>query len=300
MPAYKDHSGEVYGKWTLLSRIKNTRPAKYICRCICGNESAVFLTNIKRGLTTQCTKCQGSSKSSHMIGKRFNYLIVMALEKVNSITKAKIQCDCGNIRYLDPGRISSGIYKSCGKCILNKNEKIKETGVMNEGFSKGRLTILRKIDDKKSLAKCTCGNEKIVKYHHMKIKTPSCGCHIKENNKNKATKLEGTTFFRLKIMKFLRMGTDKRAIYLVKCKCGIKFERSITYLFGAKSCGCLQKDNICKGIRNHLSKLTDCEVISMREFDKSKTYSKHELAELYGITYSHVLSIINRKSWKHV
>lgn len=96
------------------------------------------------------------------------------------------------------------------------------------------------------------------------------------------------------------MGSDKRARYIIKCKCGKKFEESISYLFGSKSCGCLQKETVPKGSQNHQAKLSEAEVISMRELFNAKCYTRKELAEMYKISYEHACNLVKGKGWKHV
>lgn len=162
------------------------------------------------------------------------------------------------------------------------------------------LTIVKELNNYESLALCDCGNEKIVKIHHMQTKFPNCGCSYRKQREDKAKKLEGTTYFKLKILSFLRMGEDKRARYLVKCKCGKQFEQSISYIFGSKSCGCLHNENVPRGSKNHWAKLTEVDVLSMRDLFKSGLYSRKDLANIYGIAYENTCSIIKRTSWKHI
>lgn len=105
MPAFKDHSGEKYGKWTILNRLLPNRPAKYLCKCDCGNESEVFLTNLTRGNSENCRGCQSFKWSSYLIGKKFNHLEIISLKKIKEKTVAEVLCDCGNTTYLEPHKI---------------------------------------------------------------------------------------------------------------------------------------------------------------------------------------------------
>ena len=307
MPAFKDHSGETFGKLFLIRRLFPNRPAKYLCKCTCGNETEVFLTNLMRGYTKNCISCQALKHSDHLIGKKFHYLTLLDNEKVNGITKVKVKCDCGNIKYFSSGDIQktegkriSGKYLSCGQCQLASIKVKKHFKCLKNGFKKGRLTIIKEIEPQRSLALCECGNEKEVRVYHMQIPYPSCGCHITERNIENAKKLEGVTYFRLKIIKFLGMGEDKRATYQVKCKCGTIFEQSISYVFGSKSCGCLQKENVPKGSKSFFSKLNEIEVKSMRDLFKSGLYTRKDLAKIYEIRYETVCDILKGKGWKHV
>lgn len=49
-----------------------------------------------------------------------------------------------------------------------------------------------------------------------------------------------------------------------------------------------------------LAKLTDEMVLEMRDKNSTKTFSKKELAAIFGISPSHVYAICNRRHWKHI
>jgi hypothetical protein len=306
MPTYKDYSGKKFGNWTILKRILPHRPAKYLCKCDCGKESEVFLTNLIRGYSNNCRDCQSLKPSAWLVGKKLNHLNILAIEKINNKATAKVLCDCGNLLYMDIGKIQkhegsqiTSKYIACGKCKLSK-PKIVNFNIIKVGFKKGTLTVIKELNKKESLALCSCGNEKIIKFHHMKREFPHCGCLLTQRNIDRAKKLEGTTYFYLKVIKFLGMGSDKRSLYLIKCKCGKKFEQSISYLFGSKSCGCLHKENVPRGSNNSNSKLTEIEVKSMRNLYESGLYTRVELSKMYEVELSNVCNIISRKGWKHV
>lgn len=297
----KNPPGTKYGRWTILNRDPSQkRPAKYWCECTCGNKKSIFLTNLRRGFSSQCQNCQALSRSKELIGKRFDHIVVLAIDKINNKASAKVKCDCGNERYLKPGSIKSGIYVSCGVCNLaNKRRKlIFRLGKIGEKY--GLLTIKHMIDGDKFLAICDCGNEIEVKKHHLLTQMPSCGCYWKKIHEERAKKLEGVTYFKLKVIKFIGMDENKKAKYLIKCKCGVSFEQSISYLFGSKSCGCLQKENAPKGSHQPAAKLTEVDVKAMRELASVDIYSKKQIAEMFGISYGGVINILKRKSWKHV
>ncbi len=81
----EDHSGMVFGNWTVLQRdLSCKRPKKYFCRCKCGNIHSKLIQNLKRRLSTQCIVCAALSYSHEMIGKKYNFLTVMAIEKINN------------------------------------------------------------------------------------------------------------------------------------------------------------------------------------------------------------------------
>jgi len=234
----KDYIGNKFGKWTVLERDGFTRPAKYLCKCDCGNTKSIWIGNLTRGLSTQCTDCQCKSKSSDLVGRKYNHIEILSIEKIDGKVKAKVRCDCGNERYLEPGRIKNGCYISCGKCNLanRKRKHLHRIGKIGETY--GMLTIIDSIDEKTFLSKCSCGNEKIVKTHHLQTRFPSCGCYWKNKRIDNAKRYINLKWGDLKVKKFLGMqGKDgkTRAHYLLKCKCGNEIIKEIGDMFAIRS-----------------------------------------------------------------
>jgi hypothetical protein len=112
---------------------------------------------------------------SKTIGKKFNNLTVLSIEKRDghSYTYFKCVCDCGNTKTARADVIKKGGCKSCG-CL---RQKVK----INDKFNK--LTVIEK-DTRKStrnrtywLCKCDCGNySSVLTYGLYKNKILSCGC----------------------------------------------------------------------------------------------------------------------------
>jgi hypothetical protein len=113
---------------------------------------------------------------TYPIGQTFNKLLVV--EKVKKYSLYDCLCDCGNIKYsvslydLEHNRI-----KSCG-CINHGQGLIKDIS----GNHYGAFTVIKRLDTKTTdgydySCKCSCGNEKIVKYNNLvRGDTKSCGC----------------------------------------------------------------------------------------------------------------------------
>lgn len=55
-----------------------------------------------------------------------------------------------------------------------------------------------------------------------------------------------------------------------------------------------------RGEKHHLNKLTDADVIELRELYSRGTYKQTDLAKRFGIGQDQVSRIINRKAWDHV
>lgn len=65
-------------------------------------------------------------KTRYYIGQRFNFLVIISLEKIDSKKRKffKCKCDCGNEKIIQGSLMSSGNTKSCG-CYGKKIRKDK-------------------------------------------------------------------------------------------------------------------------------------------------------------------------------
>lgn len=55
-----------------------------------------------------------------------------------------------------------------------------------------------------------------------------------------------------------------------------------------------------RGESNKSSKLTDNDVIEIRDLHLNNKYSHRKLAELFSVSKANITSILNRNSWKHI
>lgn len=50
-----DIAGHVYGSWTAIRHFDRVNDnTRWLCRCECGTERPVWLSNLRRGLSTHC------------------------------------------------------------------------------------------------------------------------------------------------------------------------------------------------------------------------------------------------------
>lgn len=56
MPAFVDHTGRSYGRWTVIQRAENNRhnQPRWLCRCECGNEKVVPAGALVSGASRSC------------------------------------------------------------------------------------------------------------------------------------------------------------------------------------------------------------------------------------------------------
>lgn len=59
MGKFVDLSGKVFNEWTVLSRdpVQTTNMISWVCKCSCGNIKSVVGTNVTRGISKSCGKC---------------------------------------------------------------------------------------------------------------------------------------------------------------------------------------------------------------------------------------------------
>ena len=130
--------GDRIGKLEILdnNRIRINNSYYYKVKCECGKEYNVQCSSIKNNKTTQCKDCYNKFKRLTVnIGDRYKDWKVLDTPKlVNNQLRCKVQCTCGNIRYITTSQLLSNKYERCKKC---------NDGKLLNGF---RIGFLRKIE----------------------------------------------------------------------------------------------------------------------------------------------------------
>lgn len=123
--------GKIYGKLIVIKRdltkeIGHGKSSYWICKCECGNEVSVSLSNLTRGKTKSC----GCLKRDMLIAKNTKDIsnqrfgMVVAKERLSKLSPHhsflwRCECDCGNNNYIcSAENLLSGKIYSCG---CNKN-----------------------------------------------------------------------------------------------------------------------------------------------------------------------------------
>lgn len=116
----------------------------------------------------------------------------------------------------------------------------------------GELTVLYRGKNSKTgrvvwHCKCSCGNECDVQANNLiSGNTTSCGCKQKQQA---ILKIQGKKFGRLTPLYPTNKRTNERSIiWHCKCDCGNECDVAACYLTNGhtRSCGCLNKEQICK------------------------------------------------------
>ena len=189
MAQLKDLTGCKFGKLTVLEKAPSkNRKTQWKCICECGNTCIVSGEYLNRkAATIRSCGCalsknikakEKEEKRNYLIGKKFGKLTV--IERTNESSSSGIiwlcQCDCGNLKKVSTGLLTSGHTQSCG-CLIRETHMIDIT---NQRF--GKLTALYPCDYKKRQTilwhcRCDCGKECDVDGSFLRRGlTKSCGC----------------------------------------------------------------------------------------------------------------------------
>ena len=112
--------GKTFGKWTVLKfSYKNQHYQKfYFCRCECGTEKDVQLTQVINGYSLRCKKCADSERRIHdpikIGGKYGKWTVIAFCEKDLSFVFA--QCECGKTKRLIAASLLYGASLKCPSC----------------------------------------------------------------------------------------------------------------------------------------------------------------------------------------
>lgn len=121
---YSPLPGDKYGNLIVISHQPNSR---VLCRCVCGNQVLVDVSNLNNGNTRSCGCLQRKRASESclksLIGLRFGKLNIV--ERVANNRYGHVQyrciCDCGGQIITEGERLRQGRVQSCG-CIKSVGE----------------------------------------------------------------------------------------------------------------------------------------------------------------------------------
>ena len=116
----KNEVGNIYGYLTVIKRVdnlENTKGARWLCQCKCGNFCKVRGINLRNGSVQSCgCKKFESHNGIDETGKRYGKLLV--LKRSDRTDGSHIfwhcQCDCGNTCDVNGTYLRQGISTNCG------------------------------------------------------------------------------------------------------------------------------------------------------------------------------------------
>lgn len=138
-PGQRDLTLERFGKLTAVEATE-ARTEKGVtvwrCRCDCGNEVLVPLTQLTQGYRKSCG-CLSNPPRKDYIGKKFGRLTVLDYAgKRNGMHYWTCRCDCGNQTQIGQTPLQSGKTQSCG-CL--RSDALVQNMKYIEGTSVIRL-----------------------------------------------------------------------------------------------------------------------------------------------------------------
>lgn len=178
--------GKKFGRLTIISAGSQKR--KCICKCDCGTEKELYLSNVLSGKTKSCGCLQKEAARNALeidfTGLRFGRWLVIGKSEDGS--RCKCRCDCGTIKDVDKQSLKNGDSISCGCYKREFTSNLMTKDLSGQKF--GRLLVVDRAgscvgSDGSKCATwnciCDCGNKVIVKGIDMMCgKVSSCGCLI--------------------------------------------------------------------------------------------------------------------------
>jgi hypothetical protein len=143
-------AGRRFGRLVAVEQVSES-PAKWLCKCDCGNTAIVRGDCLRIGRTKSCgclaketqsrigseSKGRPSKRLDDLTGRRFGLLTVLSHVPGSSPTKWNCICDCGKKTITAAGKLKSGLTRSCG-CLGLKHAteaKIKHNGTGSALFN---------------------------------------------------------------------------------------------------------------------------------------------------------------------
>ena len=197
--------GDKFGHWTVIEEVEvritkgGEKRRMILCKCGCGEEISVLLSNLNRGISTQCKACGNREKNEKRkikadVGDKFNdWEVLREPENIVSgdrtVRMAYCRCTlCGYEGYVGLTRIHTGSSKQCNKCGLKKslgryriNKGLDPDTPISESSKLGRnvfSTIVRAKIFSRDNSKCQLCFNRSETVHHI---IPWSDCHKPED-----------------------------------------------------------------------------------------------------------------------
>lgn len=129
-----DLTDRQFGSWTALRRVPppgtDQRGAFWLCRCVCGTESAIRADPLIKGRSTRCATCHGAALRKDINGRVFGLWTVLGPSHTSPGRKMYwlCRCACGAQKPVEGSSLRRGKSSSCGSCRTQmQHEKSKET-----------------------------------------------------------------------------------------------------------------------------------------------------------------------------
>jgi hypothetical protein len=242
-------------------------------KCSCGDIVYTNWYNFSRSKNHKCKKCLKKSKRNfEYVFNFFKRRKCLLLEKeyINTTTKMKYQCSCGNISYTTFSVFKSGHRcKKCGGVRIGNLLKYNYSYIKNF-FKKEGCQLLSRVYTNSNIPlkyRCSCGNVSHVSFNHF-MRGNRC---VKCATKKTASKLRHSyeyvkDYFNKQgctLLSKVYKNSNKKLRY--KCKCGnISYIAFSSFLKGKRCKNCKSSNGEKK-----ISKILTSNNIS---FETQKTF----------------------------
>jgi len=115
-------TGAVFGKWTVLEHNPHKRHGKVLCRCACGREKKVFVSNLRSGLSRSCGRCNRIEPG--LVQGKLTVLGYPWTDS-NNRSRVKCRCECGKIYYPRTDDLVHGKIQSCRCAFFTPEYRLK-------------------------------------------------------------------------------------------------------------------------------------------------------------------------------
>lgn len=301
--------GDKIGSWEILGFHEEKNAYSYIVKCKCGEKSLKTAGRINK--TNKCIKCHERTVKEYRPGEKINNWEIIVYNKECDFYICR--CKCGKEKKYKCSYFRRNKKRMCTHCASQK------TGIIKAQSNIGKIIndwkILEVVFDENILKYYICEHRcGEIKKHSTKSslrRFSYCNKCVKRKgapldkmskfHKNQAKEKIGKTIGNFKVIGISNVEKGKYIYMICKClsckkECKIP-NGSIPY---RQSCGCIREKNRPRGEENYLTKLTDIDVISMRELFDSGLYKRKEIAEIFGLRYETACNIISKSTWKHI
>ena len=180
----QDLEGSVFGQLTVLSVHKDSKNnTKCLCRCSCGREKDVYLSNLVSGATKSCG-CLAAKKlwqKKDLTGRRFGNLTAIepTEERQYGSVVWRCRCDCGREAFISQKDLENKRKTSCG--CKSKPRGRAASNLLGKRF--GKLTVVSQTNERTKKGsviwecRCDCGNTVRASSDNLIYGNQrSCGC----------------------------------------------------------------------------------------------------------------------------
>lgn len=150
-----------------------------------------------------------------------------------------------------------------------------------------KITILQdKLPDQKSLIKCDCGIEKLVRrYDVFDGKIKSCGA---TKCAGKWIDISDQIFDQLFVTKYIGLSLNKKSIiWECQCSCGNSIETSYISLVTGhkKSCGCIKSERISRAQAMPIKTVAEKELYNVYKQNAKKRQFVFEISKIQFVSF---------------